>query len=251
MRKNQHENAISWHSVNSKKYSDNYHQKRSFRERLGVWTQLIENVALPGFSVLDLGCGEGTITVQVAKKVGQVVAIDASTEMLEMASALAKRDFLTNIEFREEDLASLDFSEFSSVDLVMASSVFEYINDFEKLVGRASLCLRRQGLLVFSIPNGQSLLRMLERISFFLINRPHYLRFVKNRLSLKDIDGFAVRLALTVREVQFFGLGWRVGPGKATSLLNRLFQPMVLVCLVKSDEGDARTDKAVDPSTSY
>lgn len=46
----------------------------------------------PGVSVLDVGCGPGTITMDIAERVapGRVVGVDSSEEIVRQAAASAK-----------------------------------------------------------------------------------------------------------------------------------------------------------------
>ena len=44
----------------------------------------------PEYSVLDIGCGEGVLTVPLAKKVSSVTCVDLSKEMLKILKKKAK-----------------------------------------------------------------------------------------------------------------------------------------------------------------
>jgi len=48
-------------------------------------------------TVLDIGCGPGTLTMPLAKKVKSVTALDVSEEMLKLLKERAKREGLDNI----------------------------------------------------------------------------------------------------------------------------------------------------------
>src|SRR5580658_3161202 len=55
----------------------------------------------PGLSVLDVGCGPGTITADLALLVapGEVVGIDASSEVVAQAAASTEGAGLSNLRF--------------------------------------------------------------------------------------------------------------------------------------------------------
>ena len=84
----------------------------------------------PGRSVLDAGCGPGTITVGLAAGVapGRVTAIDTSQEVLAEAAALAAGQGVTNVEFAVADLYALPYPD-SSFDIVHAHQVLQHLAD--------------------------------------------------------------------------------------------------------------------------
>ncbi|MFA5460952.1 MAG: methyltransferase domain-containing protein, partial [Sulfurimonas sp.] len=47
-------------------------------------------------TVLDIGCGPGTLAIPLAKMVKEVIAIDFSAQMLEELEAYAAREGITN-----------------------------------------------------------------------------------------------------------------------------------------------------------
>jgi ubiquinone/menaquinone biosynthesis C-methylase UbiE len=62
-------------------------------------------------SILDVGCGPGSISVDMAKLVpkGRVVGVDCTPEPLNDARAFAIQQGVTNIEFQVGDIHALDF----------------------------------------------------------------------------------------------------------------------------------------------
>lgn len=69
-----------------------------------------------GDSVLDLGCGSGNFAMLEAGRVGKngrVTGIDISSEMVAIASRSAKEMGLTNVEFQQQDVETLSFSDHS------------------------------------------------------------------------------------------------------------------------------------------
>src|SRR5215467_8483606 len=67
----------------------------------------------PGSSVLDIGCGPGTVTADLAARVapGPVMAVDRSTEVLGVALAEAQRRNLCNVAFATADVHKLEFPD--------------------------------------------------------------------------------------------------------------------------------------------
>ena len=84
----------------------------------------------PGLSVLDVGCGPGTITVDLAQTVapGKVTGIDASAKVLDAARALASSQGVANAEFVEADVYDLPFED-ATFDIVHAHQVLQHLSD--------------------------------------------------------------------------------------------------------------------------
>jgi ubiquinone/menaquinone biosynthesis C-methylase UbiE len=83
-----------------------------------------------GTTVLDIGCGPGTITAGLAARVapGRVVGIDREAGPLDAAAAVAKTNGLDNLTFRVGDAYSLDFPD-DSFDVVHAHQVLQHLTD--------------------------------------------------------------------------------------------------------------------------
>jgi ubiquinone/menaquinone biosynthesis C-methylase UbiE len=81
-------------------------------------------------SILDVGCGPGTITLDFANLVapGHVIGIDAAPEAIEAANAERERRGGANVEFRTADLYTLDFAD-DSFDIVHAHQVLQHLTD--------------------------------------------------------------------------------------------------------------------------
>lgn len=94
-----------------------------------------------GQTILDLGCGTGTLTVQLADLCSKVIGVDSSQNMIDKA----KKEF-ENIEFLVCDALALPFYE--EFDIVFSNAVFHWINDHDALLKNIHKALKPQGLLV-------------------------------------------------------------------------------------------------------
>jgi SAM-dependent methyltransferase len=81
---------------------------------------------VPGASVLDVGCGPGTITVDLGRLVapGPVLGIDASADVIATASATAPE----GVRFATGDVYALEQAD-DSVDIVHAHQVLQHLAD--------------------------------------------------------------------------------------------------------------------------
>ncbi|GLZ76850.1 hypothetical protein Afil01_16570 [Actinorhabdospora filicis] len=76
--------------------------------------------------LLDLGCGPGTITADLATRVASVVAVDAAADVLDQAREACAG--VSNVEFQTADAYALPFSD-ASFDVVHAHQVLQHLGD--------------------------------------------------------------------------------------------------------------------------
>jgi ubiquinone/menaquinone biosynthesis C-methylase UbiE len=84
----------------------------------------------PGMTLLDAGCGPGSITLGLAEAVapGTATGIDASTEPIEAASALAAERGVANVRFDVGDIHALPFED-ASFDAAFVHAVLQHLPD--------------------------------------------------------------------------------------------------------------------------
>ncbi len=89
----------------------------------------------PGLDLLDVGCGPGNLTRDLAQRVapGRVVGLDASPDVISAARADADGDAeadsgATAVEFRVGDIYALDLED-ASFDVVHAHQVLQHLSD--------------------------------------------------------------------------------------------------------------------------
>lgn len=83
----------------------------------------------PGLSLLDVGCGPGTLTIDLARRVapGRVLGIDAAAEVLDGARERAERAGV-EVELAVGDVYRLDVPD-DTFDVVHAHQVLQHLTD--------------------------------------------------------------------------------------------------------------------------
>lgn len=79
-------------------------------------------------SLLDVGAGPGTITVDLARRVGSVTATEIGDEQLALSRELAASSGCSNVSFSVEDVHDLSFDD-DSFDIVHAHQVLQHVAD--------------------------------------------------------------------------------------------------------------------------
>ncbi|MEO6997830.1 MAG: methyltransferase domain-containing protein [Terracoccus sp.] len=84
----------------------------------------------PGLSVLDVGCGPGTITADLAEIVapGRVLALEPTEAGLDLAHAETERRGVENVDFAVGDVLALEQAD-NSFDVVHAHQVLQHVRD--------------------------------------------------------------------------------------------------------------------------
>lgn len=113
----------------------------------------------PGQSLLDVGCGPGTLTVDLAARVapGRVLGIDPAPEAVAAARSHTVDQQATTVEIREADLGTLDVADVASdivdgprrgFDVVHAHQVLQHLTDPVGALRAMAALARHDGGLV-------------------------------------------------------------------------------------------------------
>lgn len=141
------------------KYYDTLFQKKDYKKE----TELVINLhkkfsTKPLKNILEIGCGTGNHTKELAKNNFEVIAIDTDQEMVKIASEkLVKYQNVQVLETKVEDLLEKDF------DLCVALfNVVTYIGDVDSLksfLNAISSRLNPGGIFIFDMWNGEAVLK--------------------------------------------------------------------------------------------
>jgi ubiquinone/menaquinone biosynthesis C-methylase UbiE len=102
---------------------------------------------IPGWRVLDAGCGPGTITLGIARKVapGRVTGIDAEDSQFSKAREQREREDL-NIEFQKAGVYELPFPD-GSFNAVFSQALLEHLSDQAAALAELRRVLKPGGLI--------------------------------------------------------------------------------------------------------
>lgn len=115
------------------------------------WTRrvkMLSNHLRVGVSVLELGCGTGYFTRELAKSGAHVVAVDVSPELL----AIARADHSApNIRYEIQDACAMSYPD-AQFDCVVGSSVLHHL-EIRVALGEIYRVLKVGGSIYFTEPN--------------------------------------------------------------------------------------------------
>ncbi len=147
-------------------HASDYHHEASL-QRAMAQEQLGRLTLDGGERVLDVGCGDGTVTAEIAARAprGSVLGVDPSRDMIGFATSRFGRSAHANLQFAVGDAARLQYQD--EFDLVISFNALHWVVDQTAALGgiRAALKPSGRALLRF-VPEGprESLEDVIEKV---------------------------------------------------------------------------------------
>ncbi|MGF7238525.1 MAG: class I SAM-dependent methyltransferase [Frankia sp.] len=95
-----------------------------------------------GERAVDLGCGAGRLTPLLAERFGQVIGVDVSSRMLEIARS---RRSAANISYQNRGIEEVTADTDGLFDAVLSVSALYLLNDYDAALGRIRKLVRPGG----------------------------------------------------------------------------------------------------------
>jgi ubiquinone/menaquinone biosynthesis C-methylase UbiE len=120
---------------------------RSFEQAYALTVDMINEKLTPQSRVLEVGCGTGIIALDIAPKVEEVVGVDISPAMVDVAKSKAGSLTLNNVRFEVGDGYDLPF-EAGSFDQVLLTNLLHVVQNPDAILREAKRLLKPDGLLI-------------------------------------------------------------------------------------------------------
>lgn len=205
-------------SSTSEAFQGSYSTDPDFLERRALWAGLIGKYSAGRKTALDLGCGPGILTKILLESSLAVLAVDGSDEMVKLCQKNTQASGISRAEYVHDYLPALPKLENRQFELLLCSSVLEYVDDLTGSLGRIHQLLAPGGVAIISMPNRNSFYRKLETAKYMLSGRPAYRAHVKHMLTQKELNEIAGPIGLENRECHFYGNGSGIA-ARASALL--------------------------------
>jgi len=90
------------------------------------------------------------------------------------------------------------------VDLILASSVLEYIAELEETLDLFYRITNPNGVVIISLPNKNSVYRKAEKMTFEMIGKPEYRQHVKHEMTAGEAKTLYEKIGFVVLESHYF-----------------------------------------------
>lgn len=150
-------------------------------------------------SVLDVGCGDGKITHEIALLVakGQVLGVDASPNMLKVAEQKFQRD---NVKFQLEDAQTLPFN--SQFEVVTTFFCLQWVPNKLAAFNGIVKSLKKEGRVIAIFPTVARLSEITNEVMNSSRWKKYFVNFGDPLITARDIqyDVYATQAGLTITQ---------------------------------------------------
>ncbi len=150
-------------------------QEIDYERFIAFYEEIFKRYNIEPKLILDLGCGTGNITIPMAEKGYDMIGIDLSVEMLEIAAEKA-RNADKDILFLNQDMS--DFELYGTVDaMVCALDGVNYLTEdgqLSDMLSKLHYYLNPGGILIFDINTEYKFRNILDGSTFVYDDKDAY-----------------------------------------------------------------------------
>jgi len=185
--------------MKTKQKETNHWNPKSYNKH----TAFVSQLALPvvdlldpkeGEHILDVGCGDGTLAVEMERRGAKVVGVDMSNEMVEACRA-------NGVEAYVDSVTALPYEEV--FDAVFSNAMLHWVKDAKLAVQNIAKSLKKDGRFVCEFGgegNAFALVSAMEEVfvkhpEFGVFDDPWYFPSVGAYKTLLESEGFRVEYA--------------------------------------------------------
>jgi len=151
---------------------------------------------LRGVNILDIGCGDGSLSLQFLNDSNQLTLIDISDKMLEKVAERVPNGLLDNIRIINDSFEAIQDNE--QFDVVLCVGVIAHVEVVDALFEKISAVLKPNGILIIETtpnpyPIGKLLFPYYYLRALVVGQAPKY---NKNRLKVSELMRYADGMGL-------------------------------------------------------
>jgi ubiquinone/menaquinone biosynthesis C-methylase UbiE len=184
--------------------------------------------------MIDIGCGDGSVSIPLLSPDRHLTLLDISTSMLSRARSRVPSNLSGNVEIVQDDFLKAPFQN-SSYDVVICMGVLAHVTSPSDVLQKAAILLKPGGILILECTDSRHFVRRLMSLpsAFLALFRPSGYKL--NQLTGEAVLGMATTFGLELEAA--FRYSWPP-PGS-----QRIFSQEVLYRMVRSVFGFANHDR--------
>lgn len=153
----------------------------------------------PDIAILDVGCGGGFLSNELARQGYKVTGVDLSPESLEVAR---RHDLTGKVEYAVADAYKLPYPD-QSFDVITAMDFLEHVDRPEEVIMEFSRVLKPNGLFFFHTFNRNpvSWLVVIKFLEWFIKNTPKNMHVIKLFIKPKELQSYCEAAGMEVKKL--------------------------------------------------
>ncbi len=194
-------NNAFYEELDERWYTDDAHPIALLRKENETRNPWIESVIHKQRQVvLDIGCGAGFLSNDLAKAGHRVTGIDLSASSLRLAETM---DATQSARYIRADAEQLPFED-ESFDVVTAMDLLEHVDRPERVIAEASRVLKKGGLFFFHTFNRNwlSWLIVIKGVEWCVPNTPKNIHVYRMFIKPQELTGWCQQYSLKVQEMK-------------------------------------------------
>jgi len=134
--------------------AEKYLQKMDFNIR--VRREIVEGFVGDAMleSILDIGCGNGAISIPLLRHYNQLTLLDVSSKMLSIARSRIPTEFSGNVETINEDFMKTEL-QFQSYDLILCLGVLAHVDSPTDVIAKMVPLVKPNGSVIVENSDSQ------------------------------------------------------------------------------------------------
>jgi len=143
---------------------------------------------LEGKDILDIGCGDGTLSLQYANKGNQLTLLDTSNNMLKLARENSPSGSKNNITYLEEDFLTYPFN--SKYDVILMIGVLAHLPSLYRVFEKVYDLLEEDGKCVLQFTDSEKIVSKINLLYYDLrksSGNDHYQHEI-NQFKFSELD---------------------------------------------------------------
>ncbi len=121
------------------------------RKRFDIVLDSVLSISKKGDRILELGCGIGAHSLELARRGFDVTAVDINKKFIDYAKDQARKMRLKNVRFIQKDITKpLNLGIY---DVILTSEAIEHITNFRDVFRNIKKSLKHGGYVVLTVPN--------------------------------------------------------------------------------------------------